>query len=460
MANAEMIDLDTSGFNPTRDLGAMAATLTPDDVTARAARWARHCILDWVAVTVGGSGEPLVGKLIDVARSEGGSGPARVIGHEGSVVGSQATLINGAASHALDYDDVNERMLGHPTVPVVPVLMALADEETVDGSALIAAFIAGYEVEVRLSDMIGVEHIDDGWHSTGTIGTFGAAMAAANLMGLSPEQTATALGIAATQAAGLKAMFGTMCKPLHAGKAAANGLLAAKLAARGFTSRDDAIECDQGFAHSQARGFKALPVRPAANGGFAVEENLFKYHAACYLTHAGIDAVRKLKDENGFAPEDVVSVHQHVPETHFSVCNVAEPVTGLETKFSMRHTAAMALSGIDTAAMGSYSDDGANREDLMELRNRIRIGARDLSSRMQADVTIDLADGRRLQARGDAGIPARDLELQEKRLVGKFRSLVVPVYGAARAEQAIEACLGLEQMEDAARVFDSVTGPA
>ena len=458
MASIESSDHDSQSLTPTRDLGAMAAGLKADDIPESARRWAKHCILDWIAVTVGGSNEPLTEMLLEVAIAEGAVGPARVVGHPEKVICSQAALINGAASHALDYDDVNERMLGHPTVPLVPALMALADESKISGMDMITAFVAGYEVEARLSDMTGVAHIDNGWHSTATIGTFGAAAASANLMGLDADQSTAALGIAATQAAGLRAMFGTMCKPLHAGKASTNGLMAARLAAKGFTSRDDAIEGENGFAATQAEGFVPLPVYPKSNGRFAVEENLFKYHAACYLTHAGIDALRKVKEEVGIKPEDVVAVREHVPGTHFTVCNIPEPKTGLEIKFSMRHTAAMVLSGIDTGAMGSYSDEAANRNDLVALRDKVEIVAKKLDSRMQAEVVVDLVDGRSIIGRADVVVPEADVDLQERRLSEKFRALVIPVIGEDRANQALQACLMLDQLDDASRIFDAVTG--
>jgi len=458
MASVEAKEQDSQSLTPTRDLGAMVAAIKAEDIPESARRWAKHCILDWIAVTVGGCREPLTEKLLEVAVAEGGGGPARVIGHPEKVVGSQAALINGAASHALDYDDVNGRMLGHPTVPMVPALMALADESTMTGMQMITAFVGGYEVEARLSDMTGVAHIDNGWHSTGTIGTFGSAAAAASAMGLDADQATAALGIAATQAAGLRIMFGTECKPFHAGKASANGLLAARLAGKGFTSRENAIEGENGFAATQAEGFVPLPVYPKSNGRFAVEENLFKFHAACYLTHAGIDALRKLRDEAGIKPADVVAVREHVPETHFTVCNIPEPETGLEIKFSMRHTAAMVLSGIDTGAMGSYTDEAANRNDLVDLRRKVEIVAKPLGSRMQAEVVVDLADGRSLVGKADAGVPSADIDEQERRLSEKFMALVVPVLGEERAKQALEACLALDTAEDAARIFDAVTG--
>ncbi|MBM86424.1 MAG: MmgE/PrpD family protein [Rhodospirillaceae bacterium] len=457
MANLETND--PSELAPTRDLAAMASGLAPSNISETARRWAKHCVLDWIAVTVGGVDEPLTRKLIDVALAEGAIGQARIIGHPEKLIASQAALVNGAASHALDYDDVNQRMMGHPTVPVVPTLMALADEIPIDGESFLAAFIAGYEVEVQLVDMMGLSHYDAGWHTTGTVGSFGAAAAAAKILGLDGQQTATALGIAATQTAGLKAMFGTMCKPLHAGKAASNGLLAARLAAEGFTSRVDAIECPYGFAATQAASFVPGAVRPDPAAPYAVEENLFKYHAACYLTHAGMDALQQLREENRVDPAEVIAVRQRVKPANFSVCNIQEPETGLEVKFSMRHTAAMTLFGIDTGALASYTDEIAHRPDLVRLREKVEvIGDDRLTSRMQAEVEVDLADGRMIAGFADCGVPAGDLDEQERRLTIKFHSLVSPVFGDNRASAALDACLDLDSLDDVARVFDTVTG--
>src|SRR5262249_14371887 len=153
----------------------------------------------------------------------------------------------GAAAHALDYDDVNVAIPGHPSVAILPGLLALAERQRASGRDVSTAFVAGYETACRIGIALLPGHYHLGFHATGTIGSLGAAAACARLLGLSAMARAAALGIAATQAAGLKAQFGTMCKPFHAGKAAQNGLLAARLAARGFTSRDDILECAQGF---------------------------------------------------------------------------------------------------------------------------------------------------------------------------------------------------------------------
>ena len=157
--------------------------------------------------------------------------------------------------HALDYDDVNLAMPGHPSVAILPGLLALAEERQSTGREVIAAFVAGYETACRIGMAMRPGHYDRGFHATGTVGVFGAAAACARLLGLDAEATGRALGIAGTQAAGLKSQFGTMCKPFHAGKAAQNGLLAARLAARGFSSRPDLVECEQGFAPTHGPDF-------------------------------------------------------------------------------------------------------------------------------------------------------------------------------------------------------------
>jgi len=279
----------------------------------------------------------------------------------------------------------------------------------------------------------------------------------ARLLNLSVDETVTALGIASTQAAGLKSMFGTMCKPLHAGKAAANGLFSARLAQQGFTSRSDAIECAQGFAATQAESFEARPVRPSSDQSFAVEENLFKYHAACYLTHAGIDALKKLKEDHNLKVDQVERIEQFVPNTHFSVCNIAEPETGLEVKFSMRHTAAMTLADVDTGSLNSYSDDIAKRPDLIKLRDRVTIIDKPFNSRMQSEVVVHLKDKGAVHQFSDAGVPESNLDKQETKLIRKFNSLVTPIFGEETSQSILDKCLKLETLENVADLFNDVT---
>lgn len=444
-------------LRPTHDLAAWVAGVEDRDIPEIARRWATDAVIDWFAVTLPGSLEPLSRKLADLAIEEG-AGPGRLIGRSEKVSLLNAALVNGAASHALDYDDVNTRMMGHPTVPVVPALLAIAEGRKVSGAEFLTAFIAGYETECLTVEMIGLSHYDLGWHTTATIGTLGAAAAAARLLGCSAEQTEHALGLAVAQAAGLKSMFGTMAKPFQVGKASMNGLLAARLAMKGMTARTDAIECAQGLAATQSRTFAARPVRPGGNESFAVEENLFKYHAACYLTHSPIEAALRLRQDHGIGPADIDRVTVTVGEYTPTVCNIPDPATGLEIKFSLRHTVAMALAGLDTAALGSYTDEIANDGALVDLRNRVTVETRAFESRTEADVTVATRDGRNLAMHWDVGIPASDIEGQRRGLVAKFRSLVDPVLGEERSKALLERLLELDRASDMREVIALACG--
>src|SRR6185437_6393991 len=182
-----------------------------------------------------------------------------------------------------------------------------AEERGATGRDLIAAFIAGYETACRTGMAIRPGHYGRGFHATGTVGAFGGAAACARLLGLDAEATGRALGIAGTLSAGLKSQFGTMCKPFHAGKAAQNGLLAARLAARGFSSRPDLIECEQGFAATHAPEFRPERALAEPKRGFHIYNNLFKYHAACYMTHAPIECGRQLRAQ-GVAPDQIAAI--------------------------------------------------------------------------------------------------------------------------------------------------------
>src|SRR6516162_10699021 len=212
--------------------------------------------------------------------------------------------------------NVNLAMTGHPSVVLLSALLALAEERGSPGRDVLAAFVAGYELQCRLGLLLAPGHYNVlGFHATATLGSFGAAAACAHLLGLDAERFATALGIAGTQAAGLKSMFGTMCKPLHAGKAAYHGLLAARLAQRGFTSRGDVVECAQGFARTHSPDFNPADALADPPGGFHIRNNLFKYHAACYMTHAPIEAARKLREQHALTPDRIARIHLSLDET-------------------------------------------------------------------------------------------------------------------------------------------------
>jgi hypothetical protein len=285
------------------------------------------------------------------------------------------------------------------------------------GREVIAAFVAGYEIACRIGMALRPGHYDRGFHATGTVGCFGAAAACAHLLGLDAEATARALGIAGTQAAGLKSQFGTMCKPFHAGKASHNGLLAARLAARGFSSRDDLVECEQGFALTHSPDFAPAAALATPPNGFHIFGNLFKYHAACYLTHGAIECARALREQHGVEPEQVARLTLSLDRSCDRVCNIPAPTDGLEAKFSLRQTVAMALSGVDTASLGAYSPATATDPALVRLREKLDLDFHDGWPQAAAELEVALNDGRVLRASHDAGIPSADIAAQGERLV-------------------------------------------
>jgi 2-methylcitrate dehydratase PrpD len=430
----------------TKTLARAAVDVACDGLPGQVLELARQCLLDWLGVTIAGTREPLVQIMVDEITEQGGHSQASLIGRSGKASTSQAALVNGAASHALDYDDVNWTLQGHPSVAIIPGLFALAEFRGASGADFIAAFVAGYETACRVGRLVSPSHYQRGFHATSTVGAIGAAAACANLLRLDGQKTAAALGIAATRAAGLKSMFGTMCKPLHAGSAAQNGLMAAQLAARGFASREDALECEQGFAATQSDGPNVRAALVTPRSGYHILDNLFKFHAACYLTHAAIECGSKIRNEFGFQPADVKEVVVRAESSLGSVCNIQRPENGLEAKFSLRMTSAFALAGVDTASITSYCSENCADPVLVALRDRVRVEFQSGWPVTRTQVTIELQDGRRLEADHDSGIPAVDLDWQGNRLVSKFHSLVDPLLPPGTGERLVAMVNGLQEL--------------
>ena len=427
-----------------RRAAAMAWRDLPQDLVERT----KQCLLDWFAVTVAGAQEELTDILIREAMEDGAKGPASLVGRSEKVLPSTAALINGAASHALDYDDVNFAMGGHPTVTVVPALLALGEQIKASGRLFVESFIAGYETSGRIGRLVAPSHYQKGFHVTGTVGSFAAAAAAGRMLGLSEAELAIAFGIAATQAAGLKSNFGTMCKPLHAGTASEHGLRAARLAAKGFSARGDVLECDQGFASSQSDDLNTERALGEPPSGWHLRNNLFKYHAACYMTHAPIECAKEIRLRSNFPPERVKKILLRIDAGADRVCNIPNPRTGLEAKFSLRQTVAMALTGVDTANLASYNDAVTQEPRITALRDKMSIEFKPDWEHSLAEMAIQLDDGTTLEASHDAGIPWSDLGKQRRALETKFESLVTPVLGAAGTKRLADVIERIETITD------------
>lgn len=408
-------------------------TLPPEVVTA-----AKHSLLDWLGVTLRGSRQPITRILLAQAAADGGREECSIIGHPGKINAAQACLVHGAASHSEDYDDVLEMMQGHPSATVAPVVFALAEREQRGGADLLAAFVSGVQAAGALGVLAEPEHSRQGWHPTATLGTFGATAAACHLLGLDRDTWNRAFGLAATHAGGLQRMAGTMGKPFHAGKAAAQGYFAASLAARGMTAALDVIESPRGFLDVTTPGAPRdrTPLPPTR---FAVRDVLFKMHAACYLTHSAIEGVLELAREHELSPGDVERIDVRVLTVHRTTCPIRTARTGLEAKFSIEYAAAIAL--LEGRAGGAqFTDAVVRRPDVRELAGRVVLHEGDWQrSQMVTPVRITLRDGRQLDTVVDTGAPARgdDVGRQWHRLVAKFTDLAAPVVGTAAARAIV-----------------------
>jgi 2-methylcitrate dehydratase PrpD len=416
----------------------------PDDLIERT----KQCLIDWFAVTVAGAQEELADILVSEALDDGTTGKASLVGRREKTSPAAAVLINGAASHALDYDDVNFAMGGHPTVTVVPALLALGEQVKSPGRLFIESFVAGYETSGRVGRLVAPSHYQKGFHVTGTVGSFAATAAAGRMLGLDERQLAVAFGIAATQAAGLKSNFGTMCKPLHAGTASEHGLRAARLAAKGFTARADSLECDQGFASSQSDHLEVDGALGEPPSGWHLRNNLFKYHAACYLTHAPIECAKEIRLRSNFPPQRVRQILLRIDAGADKVCNIPHPTTGLEAKFSLRQTVAMALSGVDTANLASYTEAVTREPRIRTLRDKMAIEFKPNWTHSLAEMAVELDDGTTIEAKHDSGIPWTDIGKQRSALEAKFDSLVTPVLGSGGAERLRDAIDRIESLDD------------
>lgn len=428
-----------------------ARGVTWDAVPSDVREIVRQCVLDWFAVALRGSSEPVADVLCADALSDGVAGPCSVVGQGKRLPMLQAALINGATSHALDYDDVH-LSVGHPTVAILPAVLALAEQRGASGRELAAAYFAGYEAACRIGEAIGREHYDRGFHTTATIGTLGAAVACAHLLKVPQDSICRAIGIAATQAAGLKMMFGTMCKPFHAGRAARDGLHAARLAAAGMTANASILDGPIGFM-ATLRGRQPAVGTVMDSSAIAMRSNLFKYHAACYLTHAAIDSALRLRADPAFDPQSIERVSIVAGDSIATVCNIANPEDGLQLKFSIAGVTAMALSGMDTAAPESYVTSTAETVARLPYRQSIRVDLVKDRPATSVQVDVELKSGKVLRQSADSSLPATDLAEQRSKLITKFHAIASGKL-ADRARQAfIEALFESEALPNAGVLF-------
>jgi 2-methylcitrate dehydratase PrpD len=419
---------------------------------------ARHAILDWLGVTIAGAQQPSARISQHVLATEGGVGVSRVIGTPHRLTSRQAALTMGIAGHSQDFDDMG--FGGHPSVAVLPAVFAVADEIDADGVVTVEAILRGFQVMSMVSAACGRSSYDRGFHTTGTFGAFGAAAGVGALLNMSEASLQQALGIAGTQAAGIKASFGTMSKHLNAGNAAAVGVLSARLAEAGFTGATGIVEDDQGFAvghNDPSSGFDAS--RPEASMGerLAVEQIMFKLHAACGGTHSSIDGIRAIKAKRPFTIDEVEAVELVVSDKLPGVCGIPEPTTGVEGMFSIRYAASLAL--LDrTTGPSAFTDEAVRDPIAIAARENIKVipVARIATTGKPTEVTVRLKNGEVLTACIDILVVASDDELavQWAKLEAKFHDLVSPVLGEARSRELVDLVRRVETLGSIRELID------
>lgn len=432
--------------NITQRLAAFAVAKAAPAFPQSAQAFAKLSMLDWAACAIAGRDEPVSRIVRQMAAADGGTAEAFVFGLSEKLPARAAALVNGTTSHALDYDDTHFDHIGHPSVAIMPAVLAVGERTKASGTALIEAFLVGVEASSRVGQFFGRAHYQHGFHQTATSGAFGAAAASARLLGLNETQTRHALGVMATRASGLKSQFGTMGKPYNAGIAASNGIETALLAALGFESRIDGIECEQGFAETHAgAGGDVDVILKDIGRTFRFEKIQYKYHACCHGTHAGLEALKRIRDAHKPDPASIEKVVLTVHPRWLRVCNIEKPTTALEAKFSYRLTTAMMMSGVETGALSAYTDELCARADLVALRDRVRVETDEAYADTEAKVVVTLKDGSNFAERVDLDTPVPVAE-QEIKVRAKAAALI----GAAPAQALWQVIANLETADAAA----------
>ncbi len=456
--------MSATAANPVGELATalarqvVAARARPLPASARTA--ARDAVIDTLGVALAGSREDAARIAINLVRPYAGSVGARLVGTALRAAPTEAALVNGTSAHALDFDDVNPPLSGHPSAVLVPALFAVAEQAKAPGADLLDAFVVGFEVAARLGRALNPAHYIRGWHATATLGGPAAAAAGAALLKLNAERTAMAVAVAASLSGGLRVSFGTMVKPLHAGHAARNGVLAALLAADGFTGAAEIFETPRGFGEM----FGQDPDWSVLSGAWDWDQLEIlrsgiqvKPYPSCAMTHSPIDAVLALRPD--LTPETIERIECFVDAQVSDVVIHSRPRTGLEAKFSLEYCLATALLD-GPPGLDQFTDPAVNREAVQRLLRRVELridpswSVDRSDGRFRGRVTAHLTDGRTLSAEREfpPGSPQRPLSRAE--LQQKFVGCATPVIGAERASLALAALDGLADQERAAEVLD------
>jgi len=410
----------------------------PEDVRHEA----RRAIVNYLGCALGGSHDEAVDIAIRALGPYSGPPVASVLGRAERLDPLHASLMNGISSHVYDFDDTTPKNYMHPTSPVASALFAYASCTPVSGRDFMQAFITGFEAEMRIGNAVYPAHYDAGWHITGTAGVFGAAAAIGKLLGLSLRQTIWTIGLAATQAAGIREMFGSMAKSLHPGMAARNGYSAALLAQAGFTAGEHGLEGPRGFAAVQAATYDLSKITTGLDIDYELRYNTYKPFPCGIVNHPTIDGAIRIHREHHPAPASIAAVRLRVAPLVLDLCNQTNITKGLQGKFSVYHGAAIGLVR-GKAGIPEYTDAAVNDPEIRHVRERATAVGDSSLTEDQARIEVELMNGEKRtcfveQSLGNIHRPLTDAQLE-----AKFLDQAGP-----QAGRLLEQCWRIDRLTD------------
>jgi 2-methylcitrate dehydratase PrpD len=434
-------------MSETRKLAEWLVEHRLDDVPRDVRHEALRALVNYVGCALGGAPDEAVDIALRALAPFFGPPVARILGRNERLDPLHASLMNGISSHVYDFDDTTPKNYSHPSSPVASALFAYASVNAVSGPDFVHAFILGFEAESRVANAVYPAHYDVGWHITGTSGVFGAATAIGKLLGLSVQQMIWAIGLAATQAAGLREMFGSMGKAFHPGRSAQNGYAAALLAREGFTSGERGIEGPRGFAPVTAATYDLSKITARLGVDWDLRENTYKPFPCGIVNHPTIDGAIQLHDEFSPAPDRIVAVRLRVAPLVLDLCNQQNITKGLQGKFSVYHGAAVGLVR-GKAGIQEYTDEAVNDPPVKTVRERATAVGDSALTEDQARIEVEMADGTLLTRFVAASIGNLARPLSDRQLDAKFRDQAVLALPTPQVEAVLASCWRLDTLDD------------
>jgi 2-methylcitrate dehydratase PrpD len=441
----------TTPADVTRTLARYVLSVRYDHLPEAVRKEARRTLLNWVGCAVGGSRHETVDVAIAALAPFSGPAQATVLGRRERLDVLHASLMNGISSHVFDFDDTHLKTVIHPAGPVVSALLALAEHRPMSGRDFLTSMVVGIEAECRIGNAVYPAHYDRGWHITGTAGVFGAAAACGRSLGLTDQQMVWALGLAATQPVGLREMFGTMTKSFHPGRAAQNGLTAAVLASRGFTSTELALEGKSGWANVLSTSRNYAEITGNLGRQYEISLNTYKAFACGIVIHPTIDACIQLRDEHRLTADVIERIDLRVHPLVLELTGKKAPTTGLESKFSVYFAAALAIV-VGSAGVRDFSDANAMNPTIVRLRDRVTASVDSTLKEEQVRATIVLKDGRRLERFIEHAVGSVERPMSDADLEAKFLGLADGVLPESQSRRLIARCWEVEALPSAAEL--------